>query len=327
MENIFLDIFMSFWQLVSIILRSFSPFLIGLTLAYLLNNPVEWVRCKIEKDSNSTIVDSKPPKRGLAILITYASTFILLSLIAYAFIILIIGSLPKGNILDTVEKVYNYFYEANILDQIEEKFTLQYVLNIIGNFAGSLVNIFIGIVSSIYLLNDKEFFLRIWQSFLSLILKQKHHGLINEILNEINLVLTTFLKGAFIDSLIVALLSSIVLSILEVKFAVIIGMLGGILNIIPYFGPFFGMIPAVLMALTSDGIIKALLTAGGLLLVQQLDSNYIYPKIVGSSIGLHPLFVLISLSVLGYFSGIIGMLLAVPIAGIIQVFIKKWAYR
>lgn len=61
-------------------------------------------------------------------------------------------------------------------------------------------------------------------------------------------------------------------------------------------------------------------------IVQQIDSNYIYPKIVGEATGLHPLFVLLSVSIMGYFLGVFGMLLAVPIAGIIQIFIRRLAY-
>ena len=87
------------------------------------------------------------------------------------------------------------------------------------------------------------------------------------------------------------------------------------------------MIPAFLVAFFSNGLFNAILVVIALFLVQQLDSNYIYPKIVGDSIGLHPLFVLLSLTIFGHFGGSLGMLLAVPIAGILQVLIKKWAYR
>ena len=81
------------------------------------------------------------------------------------------------------------------------------------------------------------------------------------------------------------------------------------------------------MALTTNGLGQAIIAVLALLGVQQIDSNYIYPKVVGSSTGLHPLFVLLSVSIFGYFGGIIGMLLAVPAAGLIQILIKKWAYR
>ena len=145
-------------------------------------------------------------------------------------------------------------------------------------------------------------------------------------MSQINFVITTFIKGALVDSLIVAFLSSLVLTLLDVKFAVIIGVIGGLLNIIPYFGPFFGMVPAFLVAFFDAGLARGFLVILGLFLVQQLDSNYIYPKIVGATTGLHPLFVLMAVSIFGYFFGIAGMLLAVPVAGIIQVLIKNWAY-
>jgi predicted PurR-regulated permease PerM len=195
------------------------------------------------------------------------------------------------------------------------------------SLAGSLVNLFLGVVASVYLLKDKDFFLRLWQQFLSLILKQKTHGLISETMGEINVVVTTFLKGAFIDSLLVALLSSLALSLLHLDYAVVIGVLGGILNIIPYFGPFFGMVPAFLVGLFTSGPAKAFLSVVALFLVQQIDGNFIYPKVVGSATGLHPLFVLLSVSIFGHFFGIIGMILAVPVAGILQILIRKWAYR
>ena len=73
--------------------------------------------------------------------------------------------------------------------------------------------------------------------------------------------------------------------------------------------------------------IKNAISIAGLLLIQQIESNFIYPKIVGRSVGLHPLFVLLSVSAAGYFGGLVWMILAVPIAGIIKVLITNWAYK
>ena len=159
-----------------------------------------------------------------------------------------------------------------------------------------------------------------------MLLTQRAHGLLNENLSEINQVLSTFVKGAMIDSLIIAFLSSVVLTVLQVDYAVIIGLLDGVLNIIPYFGPFFGMLPAFAVAAVTAGPLHGMFAVLGLFVVQQIDANYIYPKVVGGSTGLHPLFVLLSVSLFGSFFGIGGMLLAVPIAGIVQIFIKKWAF-
>ena len=87
------------------------------------------------------------------------------------------------------------------------------------------------------------------------------------------------------------------------------------------------MVPAFIMGWLTDDFFHGLLAIVVLLIVQQIDSNIIYPKVVGSSTGLHPLAVLMAVSVFGYFGGIPGMLLAVPAAGVIQIFIRKWAHR
>ena len=189
-----------------------------------------------------------------------------------------------------------------------------------------MLHFFIGLVASVYLLKDRDFFYMLWERLLSVLLTQRAHGLLNENLSEINQVLSTFVKGAMIDSLIIAFLSSVVLTALQVDYAVIIGLLDGVLNIIPYFGPFFGMLPAFAVAAVTAGPLHGMFAVFGLFVVQQIDANYIYPKVVGGSTGLHPLFVLLSVSLFGSFFGIGGMLLAVPIAGIVQIFIKKWAF-
>ena len=87
------------------------------------------------------------------------------------------------------------------------------------------------------------------------------------------------------------------------------------------------MVPAFVVAFFTGGFTHAAFAVIGLFIVQQIDCNLIYPKIVGTTTGLHPLFVLLSVSILGYFFGITGMILAVPAAGILQIFIKKWAYH
>ena len=352
MDNFFLDFFAAAWKIFSLILTSMTPLFIGLIFAYIMNPAVEWVRMHLTHSSSYESLYMKSPRgRVASIIITYLGLLLIIFSIIYIFIVLILGALPHGSLSDIAESIKGYFtssYES-VLSFFEEYipfnsgafpsdmdshfsgwlrnwFSPEDLMSTIGNLLTGSVRFFIGIVASVYLLKDKEFFLSLWQSLLSRMLKQKNHGMINEILSEINDVLYTFIKGALIDSLIVALLSSVVLSLIKVKFSVVIGLLGGVLNIIPYFGPFFGMLPAFIVALATKGLSQALLAAAALFLVQQVDSNYIYPKVVGSSIGLHPLFVLLSVSVLGYFAGIPGMLAAVPAAGVLQIFIKRWAY-
>lgn len=352
MENFLIELFKGVWHLIAVILRAFSPLITGLVLAYMFNGPTEWIRRKFFVRSGELLSECAPKGRVPSLIMAYALAVLILCLVFYAFLILILGAFPAGSLSEIIEQVYDYFYSASddvknfiskyapsgmntdsfepasiAADWLEAHFSVEKLTDALSSFAGGIANLLLGTVASIYLIKDKEFFLSLWQKFLSLILKQQYHGQLNETMNEINGVISTFIKGALIDSLIVALLSSAALSLLKIKFAVVIGLIGGLLNIIPYFGPFFGMIPAFFVAFFSKGLAAAVIAVLVLFLVQQLDSNYIYPKIVGSSIGLHPLFVLIALTVLGHFGGIAGMLLAVPAAGIAQVLIRKWAYR
>lgn len=307
-------------------IKAFFPLVIGLILAYILNGPVEYVSSKLNKAPNPNLGFEGPKERLFAIIITYISASLLLVAIVYAFIILMLGTLPEGDILTIMQEIYDYASSSEILSSwMTKHLSASKLVGYASKIAEIIINFLLGVVASIYLIKDKEFFLMAWQKFLSIILPQRIHGIFCEISHDINIVVTTFLKGAFVDSIIVALLSSIILSILNIKHAVIIGIIGGLLNVIPYFGPFFSMVPAFFVSLANQSLSKALFAVAALFLVQQLDSNYIYPKIVGTTTGLHPLFVLLSVSVMGYFAGIIGMLIAVPIAGIIQVLLKKWA--
>ena len=97
--------------------------------------------------------------------------------------------------------------------------------------------------SSIYLMKDKKFFLGLWRKFLHLLLPQKANAVFTETLHDINVVLSRFIRGALLDSLFVAILSSIGLSIMGLEAAVFIGVFAGLANVIPYFGPVLGMIP------------------------------------------------------------------------------------
>ena len=339
MQNFFGDAADFLTSLVRGLLSLLSPCFISLVLAYLLDPAVTWFAAKCKS-------------RVLAIAVTYLLAAAAVCGLVCGFVVLILGTLPKGSPADIVQQVFAYFKSAYhaadtfftdalpsgmpspirtvltvLRDRLENRFSVDAAVRFLSGLSGLLISLFVGLVASVYLLKDKDYFIALWEKFLSLVLPQKAHGLLSESLAEIHQVLSTFIKGALIDSLIIAFLSSVVLTALQVDYAVIIGILGGFLNIIPYFGPFFGMLPAFAVAAVTGGLAHGALAILGLFAVQQLDSNYIYPKIVGASTGLHPLFVLLAVSVLGSLGGILGMLLAVPAAGIAQIFIKKWAFH
>jgi len=296
---------------------------------------------KLEKKTSLT--------RFISIIITYLVIIIGICFVLYAFSVLILGQFVFSGIGNMVENITNYLstYEAviiswannleitslsdtlrdfadSIVKWLSSNFSTRSILSFIGTIGGSIVNILLGVIISVYLLKDQSFFINIWKRFLSLTLSERAGNKIQETLNDINGVVSLFIRGALLDALIVAILSSTGLSILGLQFAVFIGCFAGIANIIPYFGPVLGMIPAFIVGVFTGGLTQGIFAVLILLAIQQIDANIIYPKIVGSTTGLHPLFVLLAVAVAGSFAGILGMILAVPIAGILQIFILKW---
>ena len=337
-ENFLQAILQSIAWLLTRLLSVLTPLFIGLAIAYLLHPAVDWLTQKLRR-------------RGLAILLTYLLAACFLGGLICGFVILILGALPQGSPREITTQIFAYFesaYQAadaylsdflpdgmpspiaaglgQLSESLERRFSVEAAVTFLSGLGNAMLHFFIGLVASVYLLKDRDFFYMLWERLLSVLLTQSAHGLLNENLSEIKQVLSTFVKGAMIDSLIIAFLSSVVLTALQVDYAVIIGLLDGVLNIIPYFGPFFGMLPAFAVAAVTAGPLHGMFAVFGLFVVQQIDANYIYPKVVGGSTGLHPLFVLLSVSLFGSFFGIGGMLLAVPIAVIVQIFIKKWAF-
>ena len=345
---------------LDVLVDAFWPLILGLILAYLLNPLSELIDskvvCRLIRLPEDPIKAEK--RKNLAHFISVVLTYILVIAavlaIIYGFAVMIIGkvvfrdlstlvqdllygivqyedtfrswianvaaNLPDGVLSDKLGEVANV-----VMHWISENINASSVITFFSSIGGSVVNVLIGIIISIYLMKDKQFFLGLWRKFLHLVMPQKGNAVLTETLSEVNDVLSKFIRGALLDALIVAILSSIGLTILGLEASVFIGVFAGICNVIPYFGPVMGMIPAFLMGLCTDGLLTGIIAAAILVAVQQIDSNIIYPKIVGSSTGLHPLMVLLAVSVFGYFFGIIGMLLAVPLAGIIQVFVVKWA--
>lgn len=342
---------------LDVLIDAFWPLVIGLILAYLLNPLSDMIDSKLInkliKIPDDPIKAAKRENTShlISVLLTVILVMAAVVALIYGFTVLLIGrvvfndfsslmdsfmaaalsyenslkswiatNIPDGMLSEKLSDAANF-----IIGWIAKNISVSNIISTFSSIGGSVIDIVIGIIISIYLMKDKKFFLGLWRKFLHLTLPQKANAVVTETLSEVNSVLSKFIRGALLDALIIAILSSIGLSIMGLQAAVFIGVFAGICNVIPYFGPIIGMVPAFLMGLFTEGFWEGALAIIILFVIQQIDANLIYPKIVGSSTGLHPLMVLLAVSVFGYFGGIIGMLLAVPLAGIIQVFVVKWA--
>jgi len=144
-----------------------------------------------------------------------------------------------------------------------------------------------------------------------------------KILHEIHVVLGGYVRGQLLVAAIVGVLIAFMLSLLNVRYAVLIGAIAGILEIIPYAGAVAGAIPGVSIALITNGPLNGVIVAAGFVAVNQLEGHVIAPLVVGESVGVRPLTVILALFIGAELAGIGGMLIAVPVAGIIKVLVEN----
>jgi len=336
------------FRVIRNILNVLSPFIIALVIAYLLHPMVKLLEAKLLGRTNL----KHKVKRTLSVLLTYILIVSAFILFIYSIYVMIGGQITNNidvnNMIESIMKYsqrYNDMFQSalanletsGLSEDLQEQFkgviervndVMGTVINSIFDFfrrlGGNLVDILLGVIIAFYLLKDMDYFKKLTNDCLDVILKKNTSKKTKSFFRDIDNVVSKFIRGQLLDGIIVGILSSLGLWIIGLDFPVLIGMTAGIANVIPYFGPVIGSIPAVIIGLLSSTPIKALFAVLVLLLVQQLDSIIIAPKVVGESVGLHPVFVILSIIIGGAYFGLLGMLLAVPTAGIIKLLIMRW---
>ena len=185
----------------------------------------------------------------------------------------------------------------------------------------SIWNIVLGLIVSIYLLIDKEKFCALSRKITCALFNEEHSQVAIDLAHRTNDTFGKFLSGKIIDSAIIGILTFIILTIFKMPYTILISVIIGITNIIPFFGPFFGAIPSFVIIMFVSPV-KALWFLLIILIIQQLDGNVIGPKILGDSIGISAFWILFALLVAGKILGLVGMIIGVPLFAIIYSIIK-----
>ena len=187
--------------------------------------------------------------------------------------------------------------------------------------ASSIWNIILGIIISVYLLMDKEKFFALGKKVVTSLLNEKHTTIVLDLANRTNLTFGRFIGGKIVDSAIIGVLTFIILAIFKMPYVLLISVIIGVTNIIPFFGPFIGAIPSAIIILFVSPI-QALWFLVIILVIQQVDGNIIGPKILGDSIGISAFWILFSILVAGKLFGLVGMIIGVPMFALIYSVIK-----
>ena len=192
--------------------------------------------------------------------------------------------------------------------------------SILPEAGGQILNAAIGFAAAFYFLSEKEnvqFFLR---QVGNVFLGQRRTGKIAGFFTEVYQVVIGYLCGQLLDAAIMGALFAVTFWFIGIPYGVIIGIFSGFSNLIPYFGAAVAFLLAVLSGLFSTDPMRAVYAAIVILLLQQLDSAVIVPRVVGSRVELHPVLVLLSLAVFGGFFGFWGLLFAVPLGALLKNF-------
>ena len=309
----------------------FTPITIGIVMAYLFNFILVLIEDKILTKFNI----KKKFKRFSGLVLTYLTVVIMVSLfLKFIFpqlvssLVGLVNDIPMhvrdiGNILNDMSEKFKFDEEINTI--ITEQFTkfMNFIVVFasdlipkIGNFTrtilSSIWNIVLGLIISVYVLMDKEKFAAQSKKILNAILP--HNGAIKtmELTHRANRIFGSFLSGKVLDSLIVGVLTFVILILFKMPYPILVAFIIGVSNIIPFFGPFIGAIPAFFIILFISPQ-QAFIFLIIIFVIQQIDGNIIGPKILGDSLGISPFWILFSLLVSGKIFGFIGLIIGVPL--------------
>lgn len=318
-----------------------SPLIYAFFIAYLLFIPVSHMETALRK--NERIAAVKPQRLRIAtIFITYIGAIALVAVIIASIYIMIGGQLSRNTgINDIINYILNYasgikLGDKNIVDNptikqmiaAAEDWAQKYLksgagLSSLGSRVSEIGSSFvIGIISliiSIYFTMDYENLTKRMKEVYLAGPGRTEIGL--KIFNCVNVFSRTFkqfLRGQLLEACIVAALSVVALWIAGVNYFGIIGVISGICNLIPFVGPWIGAVVAVAVSLLGGGYMTAIWAVVAMIIVQQIDNHLLAPKIVGDSVGLHPVITMVVLLVGADIGGIVGMLLAVPVAATVK---------
>jgi len=202
--------------------------------------------------------------------------------------------------------------------------------NIISGLSASLINsvavvknLLIGIVISIYLMSSRTLFKLQWKKLIRALFKPEISDKIITELKIANDYCSGFIKGKLLDSLIIGIICMIVLGFLKMPYAVLISVIIGVTNIVPFFGPFIGAIPSAFLILMVSPI-QCLYFIIFIVILQQFDGNILGPKILGDATNLSSFWTLFAIIFFGGLMGIPGMIIGIPVFAFIYHLVKEW---
>lgn len=328
------------------LLSILSPFIFGFIFAYLLNGAQKRLESLFQKTQISFITKHS---RGISVLVLYLLIFYLFFLVLNYVVPLIIDNLV--DLLGLLPQFYNYLmdlitrleyegvFESLNLEEFLQNLTADFSpenllqqwtqaltsLGVITKSLSSFVfNSFLALIISVYSLVFKDRILLFIDKLGQKTLSDRIYRSSKKWLSATHTIFYKFISSQFLDACVIGVSASVLLYVLEVPFALTLGILTGVCNMIPYFGSIFASIVTTVITFFSADFQLALTTLISLLILQQIDGNIIGPRIMSGALNLNPIIIIISITVGGAYFGVLGMFLAVPVAAILKIITMNW---
>ena len=330
-----------------------SPLLLGFAIAYLLSPICHFFERILSK--NALLSKKQSICQNISILMTFLLLILgvvflgslLLSTLTKSIQVLRFEDLFQGieDFASTIEKFYSDLYvrlgnlpiggeDAKEAVQLLLQKAVVFFQNMgnsvfssLGSLAGALSTLVFGIIFSLYFLADGQKILSYWARIFRLLFGERRLEKLRRFFIDADRVFAGYLRGQIIDGTIMAVLVSVSLSILQVRYAIVIGVLTGFGNLIPYVGPFIAYGLTALVCLVYGDFTKILPALIALFVIQTIDGNVINPRLLSQNIDVHPLVVIIALIIGGSLGGFLGIFLAAPVASLIKLELDKFMER
>ncbi len=317
------------------LLSALKPLIYAFILAFLLDSVVRFFERKLKIRRNQGI---------------FLACLLLLGIVVTLFYIIV----PK--LVENINAISSFFLDGNIditviLSGLKNKINNEYInyatdsvlaaseslkaqfndilrntalslMNAMTNLGSKMITLITSFIINIYMLAEKDKLINWCKSFLYAYLCESRAKRTIYIFKKANTIFKSFLTGKIIDSSIVGLICAILFTIFKVPYAALMGTVIGLFNIIPYFGPIIGSVPVILVSLFINPP-KALAALIIILVVQQIDANFMDPRIVGKNVGVSPFWIITAVTLGGNLFGVIGMLFGVPVVVLIKTILEE----
>jgi len=319
-----------------------TPFVIGFVIAYIFNMPINKIDAGLKKSKRGFLSKNS---RTISIISVYVVAILLLLIVIRS----IVPALYR-NVVDLYYNVPKYFNETvsalvnwqkehnitlfevdelnaanafnNILSSIDITQFSKYAQGVVKITSGVL-NLMIGVIASVYMLIEKGRIIALGERLCRVIFKEETAKKFIEDVAKINDIFSKYIFCLLLDAVMMTVLATVILSLLKVKYAIILGALIGVCNLIPYFGAIIAGVSSVLITLITGGLLKAVWAAIALAILQQVDGNFIGPKIMGEVLDISPLWIIFAVTLGGGLFGVGGMVISVPIFMVIKMVLSE----